>query len=63
MRTSVQSLVALGLLAFAGSVTADVAECTTQCMNEYAENISFDPYNTGRYAVEYQNCVYQCYGF
>ncbi len=55
-------LVALAFLA--GTVAAvDYAQCTTDCMNTYIEAVNFDPYNSGRYATEYQNCVYDCYGF
>ena len=56
-------LVALAVLALAGTVAADYATCTQACVDTYVEAVNSDPYNAGAHATQYQNCVYDCYGF
>jgi hypothetical protein len=56
-------LVALAVIALAGTVAADYTECTETCMNTYIEKVNADPWNSGDYATEYQDCVFSCYGF
>jgi hypothetical protein len=56
-------LVALTVLALVGTVAADYAVCANDCMNTYVEAVNANPYNSGKFAADYQQCVYTCYGF